>query len=136
MTRLLFTLALALAAAISSAQPTQTQQDELQQRLSNVAERLELTDEQKVQIEPIITESFARQQQVLAKYGIDPGASGSSRSRPSPRTMRKLRSDMQGVRSSTREQLDGILSDAQMQEYARLQEEMQAQMRSKVRGSR
>lgn len=136
MTRLFLTLALTCATAIAAAQPTQAQQEELQQRLANVAERLELTDEQKVQIEPIITESFAQQQEILQKYGIDPSAQGGSRSRPNPRTARQLRNDMQSLRDNTREQLDGILDDDQMAEYARLQDEMREQMRNKIRGGR
>ncbi|MEO0422261.1 MAG: hypothetical protein AAF184_08005 [Pseudomonadota bacterium] len=133
MTRLFLTLALTFATAIAVAQPNQAQQEELQQRLADVAERLELTEEQKVQIEPIITESFAQQQQLLRKYGIDPSGQGG---RPSPRTARQLRGDMQDLRENTRQQLDGILSETQMEEFARLQDEMRTQMRNKIRGGR
>jgi hypothetical protein len=50
--------------------------------------------------------------------------------------MRAMSQEMEVVRSDTRAALDPILSDAQMAEFDRMQEERKAQMRERVRSSR
>ncbi len=136
MTRIIIALALSLTAALAVAQPTAEQREQLEQRLATVAERLQLTEEQKAQIEPIITDSFTQRQEILARYGIDPQAGSGRSGRPNPRTARKLRQEMESVRDATTSQMEAILDDEQLAEFARIQEESRAELRSQIRGGR
>lgn len=135
MKRIVIALALGLTAALAHAQPSAEQQAQMEERMASIVERLELTDEQKTQLEPIVADSLTQQQEILAKYGIDP-ENRSSGSRPSPRQAMQLRREMETVREATKGELAGILSDEQLAEYARIQEEAKAEMRKRMRGGR
>jgi hypothetical protein len=76
------------------------------------------------------------QKAIMARYGIDPENRDGAGRQPSLREMRAMSQEMEVVRSDTRAALDPILSDAQMAEFDRMQEERKAQMRERVRSSR
>jgi hypothetical protein len=108
----------------------------LEERLQEAKARLNLSDAQVDQIAPIMEDAMRAQKDIMARYGIDPKSRNGSGSRPSLREMRGMKQEMTVVRSDTRAALEPILSDAQMAEFELMQEERQAQMRERMRGSR
>jgi hypothetical protein len=73
MERLIFPLMmglLILSAIASQAQPTDEQIAQVQERMAEMRERLELTDEQVAELEPIITTAVQHQQAVMEKHGV------------------------------------------------------------------
>ena len=106
---------------------------EAEQRLAQVQTRLNLSDEQREQMAPVVQESMQRRRTILANYGIDldnPAASN----RPGFRQARAMRSEMQVVQADTLNRLEGILTDEQLDEFKLMQEEQRAQMRERIRG--
>jgi hypothetical protein len=109
---------------------------EMEQRLAETRARLNLTDAQLDQMVPVIENSRARQQQILARYGIDLQRRNDSASRLGLRQARAMREEMDVVRTDTLNALEGILSEAQLVEFKRIQEERKAEMRKRIRGGR
>jgi len=79
---------------------------------------------------------MAAQRRVLASYGIDPENRNGRGNRPGLRQARAMRKEMNAVRSDTLAEVDKILTDAQLKEFKRMQEERQAEMRQPIRGAR
>jgi hypothetical protein len=133
MNRIAWLLAVALLAATAAiAEDKSMPSAEAVERLAQARERLSLTDEQVEQIKPVMEESFAERNAILASYGIDldnPGGSG----RPSFRQARAMRGEMEAVRSDTLAKLDGILSQEQLEEFKLMQEEQRAEMRERMK---
>ena len=100
-------------------------------RLNEVRERLALTDEQVEQMAPVMEASMAKRRSIMARYGIDP-QSGPAR-RPGFRQARAMRGELNAVQADTLDSLAGILDNAQLEEFKRMQEEMRAQMRERMR---
>jgi len=123
-----------LSAACATAADTQA--IEAQQRLAAAKERLDLSDEQLDQLAPVLEKSMAAQRRVLASYGIDPENRNGRGNRPGLRQARAMRKEMNAVRSDTLAEVDKILTDAQLKEFKRMQEERQAEMRKRIRGAR
>ena len=136
-----------LVAAVFVALPAVTQQGDadreeriaaLEARLEEAAQRLELTEEQRQQVEPIFEKHFRLQLGVLEEHGIDleARAAGRDRSRLGFRKLRALQSDMEKIRKETEQKLAAILSERQMDELHRIQEEQRAESRALLRSRR
>ncbi|MEO1080961.1 MAG: hypothetical protein AAFY29_15495 [Pseudomonadota bacterium] len=95
--------------------------------LEEMVARLELSEQQQADIEPIIRESVGKRQAIMESYGIGNGE------RPNPRKLRGMRGEMQDLQQETRTELSEILTDEQMEEYLALQEERQEKMREEMR---
>lgn len=127
-------IALMLASPISTANEDRTA--ERKERMQEAQARLNLSDTQVDQMAPIVERAMQAQKAIMARYGIDPENRDGAGRQPSLREMRAMSQEMEVVRSDTRAALDPILSDAQMAEFDRMQEERKAQMRERVRSSR
>jgi len=127
-------IALVLASPVSSANDDRAA--ELEERMQEAKTRLNLSEAQSDQIEPIVERAVKSQQEILTRYGIDLENRGGSGRKPSLREMRAMNQEMEVVRSDTRAALEPILSDAQMAEFERMQAERKAQMRERLRNSR
>ncbi len=141
-----FAVALAASAAAAlTAPPAGAQEpgadermaEQLQQRLDDARERLQLSDEQIEQLAPVLTESFESTRVVLEKYGIDvrsPGAGASNRRR-NLRQLRALGRDLNEVREAMFRKIEemGFLSDEQFAEFKEMQEEQRAALRERLR---
>jgi Spy/CpxP family protein refolding chaperone len=137
MKRLLCSLMMAVAVTApgASAEPSGEHQQLIEAQVAEVAARLELTDAQRAQVEPIILSSLEQQMAVLESHGIDPEAAlGGSMQRPNPRKALALRRDLDEVRAGTRDELAAVLSDAQLAELAEIQDERRAEMRARMQG--
>jgi hypothetical protein len=127
-------IALVLASPLSTA--SEDRAAELKERMQEAQARLNLSDAQIAQMTPIVERTMQAQKEIMARYGVDPENLGASGRQRSPREMRAMNQEMEVVQSDTRAALEPILSDAQMAEYQRMQEERKAEMRERVRSSR
>ncbi len=104
-----------------------------EEQMRQTFERLELTDEQIEQVEPILLESAAARQEILSKYGMDPESRQGSEGRPAMREMRAMRKEMQAVQKSVLDELEPILSEEQFEEFKLIQDDRRAEMRERIR---
>ena len=92
------------------------------QIILEMKERLNLTEEQAVQFHPIMEESIEKRHALVQNYrgkGL--------------RGMRSLRNEMQELREKTEKQLETILTETQMEEFRKMQDEQRKKMRDKIR---
>jgi hypothetical protein len=129
---IVFTLSLFNASVKADDERAAKAQEQMQQTF----ERLELTDEQIEQVKPVLQESASAQQEILASYGMDPQSRQNSASKPGLRQMRAMRSEMEGVRKDTINELEPILSNEQLDEFKLIQQERRAEMKERMRASR
>jgi len=108
----------------------------VEERLAEAKVRLDLSDEQLEKVKPIMKAAIEAQQSILARYGIDLEAEGGLKTRLGFRKARQLRNDLAEVRARTLGQLDDILSDEQLKEFRKIQEERRQAVMNRIRGGR
>ncbi len=122
----------ALAASPASAQPENVDREavaeQIQQRVLETKERLQITEEQAPVVQEILRESAERRFAILEKYGFGDG----ERPSLSFREKRKLRGEINNVNQDTLGRLSEVLTDDQLQEYKKIQEERRAEMRERL----
>jgi hypothetical protein len=111
-------------------------EDLVEERLAEAKARLDLSDEQLEQMRPVTQEAVEAQRSILARYGIDLEAEGGPEKKLGMREARKLRQDLSKVRNKTLEQLEEILTEEQLDEFKKLQEENREMMKKRIRGGR
>ena len=124
-----------LLASLTTSQAQQADPDrldELDARIEQTRQRLNLTDEQTVQIEPILESSFHASMLVLESHGIDLSVPREQRARPNFREIRAIGKELQAVREETAEEMAEILTEEQMEEFRKIQEERRAEMREQI----
>ncbi len=109
---------------------SESPKQQLEQRLVDVSTKLQLTDTQKDQVEPILRASMQKQMGTLNRYGI----SRSEKPDLSFREMRSLRNELSAQRNETNNKLSQILSKSQMQILANIQAKQREQMKARIRG--
>lgn len=92
------------------------------QIISVMKDRLGLTEEQEAQIRPIMEEHIKKRDVIVQKY------KGQGR-----QGRRSLRNELQELRKATENQLEMILTEEQMKEYRKLQEEERQKVRERMR---
>ncbi len=112
-----------LRADTASASSTLDRQTNLVEKISA---QLQLAAEQKVKVEPILKESFAKRKAVIERYR---GQSGL-------KAWRSMRKELDSIRQETDEKLATILSKDQMKAYQKLRSEMKAELRETIRERR
>lgn len=110
--------------------------EQIEQRLNDIKQRLKLSDEQAEQIKPIFKAGFEARSAVLEKYGIDPEEGKKPAKKLGLRKARKMKKEMDKVRSDTLSQLSGVLSKQQLEEYQQIQQESKAALREKIQARR
>lgn len=103
-------------------------------RFAEAKVRLHLSDEQLEQVKPIMKASIEAHRSILARYGIDLEAEGGPKTKLGFRHARQLRNDLEEVRAATLEQLDDILSDEQLDEFRKIQEERRQAVMNRILG--
>jgi len=111
---------------------TDDQRAQLEQYLEQVRTRLNLSEEQRAQIEPVLRRSFEERAEILQRYGVGKDES----QRPGFRQTRAMKSDLEEARKKNDAEVEKILDDRQMAEYRKIQEEMREQLRQRVRERR
>ena len=129
---ILTTLALAIAAASLSPVAAQTQTmdpdaiaAEIEARMTQTIERLNLTDAQAEDFQVIMQDANEKRAQVIQNANLEESRSF--------RKMRQLRSDMQQIDKETMAQLSSVLSAEQMSEYEVIRDEQRAAMKERMR---
>ncbi len=100
------------------------------QRIEMMAERLQLTEEQKKKIQPIIKQSMYERQEIMKKAGIKRGE------KPTLAQLRKIRGPLQAAREKLDKQMAQILTTAQMDNFREMQQEMRDNLRKKFKEGR
>jgi Spy/CpxP family protein refolding chaperone len=124
-----------LPSGVAVAQDREEIEAKAEERLEQVIENLELTDEQVEALRPIFQSSIERQAAVLEQYGIDlsDGEQGGKLSR---RERRKLRGDLKDEREKTDDAIAEVLTDEQFDAYKEMAEERQDEMRARRKDRR
>ena len=94
--------------------------------LSELAKRLDLTDQQKTEIQPILKNAAEKRRAAMTEAGIERGK------RPGFLQMMKLRTPMKEIRENTDRELSAVLSDTQMTEYRKFRDEVRKKMREQA----
>ena len=110
----LLLMSVPLARAVQDSSVDVQQVEQVQQRLQEIKERLELTAEQIEKIRPLLTEEIQKLRALREKYDGD---------EQNLRTRLRMGRDLRGVQNATDEQLKKILSTKQMEEVGKIREE-------------
>lgn len=131
------TAALLVLALFSLPVRTQdAQAGQFQQHMEEARERLQLSDEQVQQMAPVMARSLESQQRILSSYGIDLESRSGPAQKLGPRQAMAMRDELTAVRADTVGALEGILTREQLDEFKRMQEERQAEIRARMRENR
>lgn len=103
---------------------------EIQQRIQDMFVRLDVTEDQQAELEPIIRDNMDQRRALMEAAGLGDGG------RPNRRKMMGLRDDMQALRADTESKVAEILTEEQMAEFRVIQQENQAQMREQMQARR
>ena len=106
-----------------------------QEKLEQVIEELNLTDDQRAEMRPILEASFERQAAVLEEYDIEFGDQ-SREDRLSRRERRALRNDLENEREKTLEALADVLDEDQLKAYQEMADERKEEVRSRLQDRR
>jgi Na+-transporting methylmalonyl-CoA/oxaloacetate decarboxylase gamma subunit len=129
-----FLVFLLLALAGPSARGEDSRTPELEARMTQARERLELSDEQVERMAPVLEASITERRRILAEYGVDLDSTASPLEQLGFRRGRAMRREMEAVRSDTRARLEDILDAGQLAEFERMQDELREEMRDRMRG--
>lgn len=129
--------AIAAAAAITSAEAqerklTEEQRAQLEQQVEEIRARLNLTEDQRNRLEPVLRRNFEQRAEVLQRYGVSKDRS----ERLGFRKARALKSELEDLRTENDAEIATILDDRQMTEYRKIQEEMREEFRERMRERR
>ena len=130
------TTALALAAVLTLTPTTaHAQAERLQQAFGEIVLRLDLTEEQLVEVAPILRDGLQRQTAILRSYGIDL-ANLDDRAQMDFRTAQLMRRELEAGRKRTVSALAEVLTPEQVEEYRKIQAETQREVRRRIRANR
>ena len=113
-------------------QLSEEQRAQIEQQLTEIRTRLNLTAEQEARLQPILRSSFEKRLAVLDAHGL----SREGGQRPTRQQMRALRGEMTEIREATEAQVATVLDAGQMAEFRKIQDEMREQMRARIRDRR
>ena len=122
--------------AASAANGQEPQMTDAESRLEQAMARLELSDEQKEALAPVLQSSMSSQQQILASYGIDIEKGERPAQGLGVRNAMAMKRELDAVRADTLKTVSGILNAEQLEEFERIQAERQAAMRQRIMGGR
>ena len=108
---------------------------QIEQRVQAAKERLQLTDDQVERITPVLEGSVDAQRKILSRYGIDPDAPSAPRERLGLRKAQAMKRDLEAVRTTTLTSVGDILTEKQVDEFKRMQQERNDEMRSRILGN-
>jgi len=102
---------------------------------SLIKDRLNLTEEQSEKFEPIILYQWEKRMAVMKKHGIS-RESNLSKKKIGFRQLREIKKDMDKINKEIEKKLIKVLSNDQLVEYKKIQEENRIEMRARLRGNR
>ncbi|MEM6785382.1 MAG: hypothetical protein AAF624_16800 [Bacteroidota bacterium] len=131
---LLALVSLLLAAPVfaQTTEPSAEARERISAHVDATLDRIDVTDEQRATVAPILEASTLDRLAVMQEYGIDP-QNPTANGRPSMRTMRKMRGDIEEIQERTEAQLEAHLTEDQLDTWKEIEEERQAEMRARFR---
>lgn len=118
--------------AASAASGQEPQMTDAESRLEQAMARMELSDEQKEALVPVLKSSMSSQQQILASYGIDIERGERPAQGLGMRNAMAMKRELDAVRADTLKAVSGILNAEQFEEFERIQAKRQAAMRERI----
>ena len=115
-----------------TSEPTEEQKQQLASQVEQSKELLQLTDDQIVAVEAILTTSFSERLGIMEKYGIN--FNDPNYKRPGMSTLRRMGKEMDKLKGKTNKQLEEHLTSDQMATWDTLEEERSARMRERLLG--
>ena len=116
--------------AIAIAQQPSDHAQAMEDRLAMMSQRLQLTEEQRVLVEPILMAQFEHSRAIMGKYGFSP--ENNNGEKLDMRKMKAMSKELQPIRKQAEQELSAVLTDQQMTEYRDIQEENRARMRREI----
>ena len=102
---------------------------------SLIKDRLNLTEEQSEKFEPIILYQWEKRMAVMKKHGISL-ESNLSKKKIGFRQLREIKKDMDKINKEIEKKLIKVLSNDQLVEYKKIQEENRIEMRARLKENR
>jgi hypothetical protein len=133
---LICTAIICLAIANSASFAQDAQAAAIDQRMEEARGRLNLSDAQVEALAPVLERTMASQQSILSKYGVDLESGRDVMQQLGPRNAMAMKKELDAVRADMLDAVDDILADDQFEEFQRIQNERQAEMRKRMRGGR
>ena len=103
--------------------------------VSRFEDRLNLTDEQSIEFEPIIHEHMGKILEVMMKHGINPDQTV-LREQINFRLLRTIKSEMDEINSQTEQKLFDMLTKEQFNEFKKVQGELRSEMVNNLRNGK
>lgn len=103
--------------------------------VSRFEDRLNLTDEQSIEFEPIIHEHMEKILAVMMKHGINPDQTV-LREQINFRLLRTIKSEMDEINSKTEQKLYDMLTKEQFNEFKKVQGELRSEMVNNLRNGK
>lgn len=114
-----------------------TSKEEVKAKIEETIAQLDLSEQQKFEITPVLEKYYQDQQAVLEKYDLDKDSRDSGNTKkPEAKTIRDIRSDMGSVRQETQKNVEKILNDDQLEKWEEMKEEAQMELRSRFNSRR
>lgn len=107
-----------------------------QKRIDGMRERLDLSEQQMEQLRPVFEQGAKRRQEVLASFGVDTTDTQAGLAKLSGEDKRKLRNEMRVLGNQTKKQLEGILSEEQLELFRELVAEQRTALRQRAKEQR
>lgn len=107
-----------------------------QEQVEQTIERLDLTDEQIERAKPILEETRASRQAIMARYGVDPDGRAVGGKKLGLREAMAMRKELNQVQEKTNAELKKILNAEQFKELEVIQQERSDAMRERIRSAR
>ena len=106
------------------------QLEQFSQRWDTARQRLNLTEEQEEQVKPILKENSKQRRAMLQRYGIHQGQAKPALSFSQKRSLLK---ESRALKNETNSKVGKILSEEQMVEYKKIQDEARTLLKEKMR---
>ena len=103
--------------------------------VSRFEDRLNLTDEQSIEFEPIIHEHMEKILAVMMKHGINPDQTV-LREQINFRLLRTIKSEMDEINSQIEQKLYDMLTKEQFNEFKKVQGELRSEMINNLRNGK
>lgn len=127
-------LVLSLPAVAQQPGPSPEQREErMQAHVDSIAAHLDLSNDQKAAVKPILLESMKKRIKRLLQFRDQ---TEDKRRRAKRRAARSLRDDLEAIDETTDDQLEEHLSNEQMKTYLEYREKQREEMREALRNRR
>lgn len=102
--------------------------EQMAERAQSTATRLGVSDEQRPQVEAILATGAEKRASIMKSFGFDDDATPELKRREK----RDLRDQLKELSEDTTQKLAAVLTEDQMAEYAKFQEEQSAEIRARL----